>query len=89
MGHVMGAGSGLALLQLAVNAAVVAGRRRHVPEHLALLQALQRPMTAAEGAGERRTVDLVLAVVRAQRAAEPPGPAWPVTPPGGGSLPQT
>ncbi|HEV2310617.1 MAG TPA: hypothetical protein VGU73_08845 [Acidimicrobiia bacterium] len=74
MGHVMGAGSGLALLQLAVNAAILTGRRGRRPEHLPVLQALHRPATAAEAASERRTVELVLSVVRAQRAAEPLGP---------------
>ncbi len=90
MGHVVGAGSGITLLQLAVNAAVVVRRRPHRSERLALLEALRCPATAEEAVSERRTVELVLGIVRAQRATagrpEAPG-TWPVTPSGGGSFP--
>jgi hypothetical protein len=69
MGHVAGAGAGIALLQLAVNLAVSPGHRPHRPEPLAVLEALRGPATVAEASSERRTVERVLAVVRAQRDA--------------------
>ena len=68
MGHVAGAGSGIALLELAVNLAVVAGHRTRRHERLALLEALRHPATIGEASSQRRTVARVLAVVRAQRA---------------------
>jgi hypothetical protein len=69
MGHVVGAGSGITLLQLAANAVALVGRRPSRSERLALLQALRYPATAEEAASERRTVELVVGIVRAQRAA--------------------
>jgi hypothetical protein len=92
MGHVAGAGAGIAWLQLAANLAVSIVRRPDRSDHLAVLGALRGPATAAEASSERRTVERVLAVVRAQRAAEEsrPGSAGPpVTPPGGGSFTPT
>ena len=74
MGHVLGAGAGVGVLHLAVSLAMSSGRR-HGQEHLAVLGALRGPATAEEAAGEHRTVERVLAIVRAQRAAAESGRA--------------